>query len=603
VGRSLEFVATFSGSPFQHVGFGETYEAAPWAMFSTFGGGSLYARTSSGGASLDTALAGTLIGSPHRFRIDWTATAVLYTVDGAVVATHAIAIASPLRPLASDLTIGSGGLSLDWVRMTPYAAAGTFVSRVFDATQAVDWDGLSWTAATPPGTSAAFFARHGDTPSPDATWSAFAPVTQSGGAIGGRSRYLQYRVDLSTADPGATPAIEDVTVAYALVPANNPPVAAGDSYSGAQDTPLTIAAPGVLANDSDADGDSLTAVLVTAPAHGALLLDANGGFTYTPAAGFSGSDGFTYKVTDGDDESAVASVTLTIAPASHTPSGVADSYPAVEDILLTVAIPGVLANDSDPDGRPLTAVLVSGPLHGQLTKFAANGSFKYKPSPDYNGPDSFVYRAVAGGVQSADTTVAFTVDPVNDAPVARDDIYLNDQQHTLNVAAPGVLANDSDVDGDALTAVLVLKPVHGKVTFRADGSFTYTSNSTFDGSDSFTYKASDGVKKSAAATVTITGHTSQPGFVAQPDAYTVSAGATLTVAAPGVLANDHDPSGASLVTVLSVTTAHGTLALAANGSFTYTPDAGFTGADTFIYRALCSDGDYTPPTIVTITVQ
>jgi VCBS repeat-containing protein len=483
--------------------------------------------------------------------------------------------------------------------MTPYAVAGTFVSRVFDATQAVDWGGLSWTASTP----AAFFARHGDTPSPDATWTAFAAVTQPGGAIGGRSRYLQYRVDLATADPGATPAVEDVTVGYALVPSNTPPVAADDSYSAAQNTPLTIAAPGVLANDSDADGDSLTAVVVTPPAHGALLLGANGGFTYTPAAGFSGTDGFTYKVSDGDDESAVAAVTLTIAPASHTPSGVADSYTAVEDLVLTVAIPGVLANDSDPDGRPLAAVLVSGPLHGQLTRFAANGSFKYKPSADYNGPDSFVYRAVAGGVPSADTTVTLTVDPVDDAPVARDDIYLNDQQHTLNVAAPGVLANDSDVDGDALTAVLVLKPVHGKVTFRADGSFTYTSNSTFDGSDSFTYKASDGVKKSAAATVTITGHTTHPGFVAQPDAYTVPADATLTVAAPGVLANDHDPSGASLVTVLSVPTTHGTLALAANGSFTYTPDAGFTGTDTFIYRALCSDGDYTPPTIVTITVQ
>jgi large repetitive protein len=75
------------------------------------------------------------------------------------------------------------------------------------------------------------------------------------------------------------------------------------------------------------------------------------------------------------------------------------------------------------------------------------------------------------------------------------------------------------------------------------------------------------------------------------------------VAAPGVLANDHDPSGASLVAILSVTTAHGTLALAADGSLTYTPDAGFTGDDTFIYRALCSDGDYTPPTIVTIAVQ
>jgi hypothetical protein len=234
-------------------------------------------------------------------------------VDGAVVATHAIAIAGPLRPLASDVAVGSGSVSVDWIRMSPYAAAGTFVSRVFDATQAVDWGGLSWTTETPAGTSAAFFARHGDTPAPDASWSAFAPVAQPGGAIGGRSRYAQYRVDLASTDPAETPAVDDVTIGYALVPPNHPPVAVADSYNGTQDAPLTIAAPGVLANDTDADGDSLTAVLVTPTAHGALALSANGGFSYTPAAGFSGADSFTYKANDGKDDSAVATVTITIA--------------------------------------------------------------------------------------------------------------------------------------------------------------------------------------------------------------------------------------------------------------------------------------------------
>src|SRR6185503_9794523 len=174
------------------------------------------ARTNSGGASIDTPLAGSLLGSPHRFRIDWTPTAFAYSVDGNVVATHAIAIAGPLRPLASDFAVGTGSVSIDWIRMSPYAAAGTFVSRVFDATQAVDWGGLSWTTETPAGTSVAFFARHGDTPVPDASWSAFAPVAQPGGAIGGRTRYAQYRADLASTDPAVTPVIDDVTVGYAL---------------------------------------------------------------------------------------------------------------------------------------------------------------------------------------------------------------------------------------------------------------------------------------------------------------------------------------------------------------------------------------------------
>ena len=317
-GRSLEFVATFSGAPFQHAGFADTLDAAPWAIFSTFNGGGLFARTNSGGASIDTPIAGSLVGSPHRFRVDWTTTAVVYSVDGAVVATHAIAIAGPLRPLVSDLTAGSGSVSVDWIRMTPYAAAGTFVSRVFDATQPVDWGGLSWTADTPAGTSVAFLARHGDTPVPDANWSAFAPVAQPGGAVGGRSRFAQYRVDLASTDPIATPAIDDVTIGYGLVPPNHPPVATDDSYNATQDAPLTVVAPGVLANDTDADGDALTAVLVASPAHGAVVLSANGGFTYTPGTGYSGVDSFTYKANDGRDDSTAATVTIAVA-ATHVP--------------------------------------------------------------------------------------------------------------------------------------------------------------------------------------------------------------------------------------------------------------------------------------------
>jgi VCBS repeat-containing protein len=192
---------------------------------------------------------------------------------------------------------------------------------------------------------------------------------------------------------------------------------------------------------------------------------------------------------------------------------------------------------------------------------------------------------------------------VNDAPTASDDLYRNDQFQTITVAAPGVLANDSDVEGSPLSAALVTTTSHGRLTFRADGSFTYRSNASFDGSDSFTYKASDGSKKSTIATVTITGLTNSPGFVAQPDSYTTPAGTVLTVAAPGVLVNDLDPDGESLTAVLATPPAHGTLALNADGSFVYTPAPGFVGTDSFIYRAKDTVDALTPPTIVTILVQ
>src|SRR5262249_60841211 len=102
-------------------------------------------------ASIATPTAGALVGAPLRFRIDWTAGSVPYSVDGVVVATHPMALAGPLRPLVSDFSVGSGNVSVDWLRMTPYVSAGTFVSRVFDGTQAVDWGSLSWTTETPAG--------------------------------------------------------------------------------------------------------------------------------------------------------------------------------------------------------------------------------------------------------------------------------------------------------------------------------------------------------------------------------------------------------------------------------------------------------------------
>jgi hypothetical protein len=214
-GRSLEFVATFSGDPFQHVGFADTLESTPWAIFSTLSGGALYARTNSGSASIDTPLSGSLIGTPHRFRIDWTASAFVYSIDDVIVATHAIAIAGPLRPLASDFNVGGGTVSIDWLRLGPYAAAGTFVSRVFDAGAVASWNTLTWTGRTPGDTAIVMAVRTGNTPTPDASWTPFSTVCASGGSIGATARYAQYRAVLVGAtDAQSTPALQQVDIAY-----------------------------------------------------------------------------------------------------------------------------------------------------------------------------------------------------------------------------------------------------------------------------------------------------------------------------------------------------------------------------------------------------
>jgi VCBS repeat-containing protein len=202
-------------------------------------------------------------------------------------------------------------------------------------------------------------------------------------------------------------------------------------------------------------------------------------------------------------DSNVATVAITINAVNDAPVAVNDSYSVNEDNMLNIAAPGVLANDTDVEGNTLTAALVTGPAFGTLT-LNSNGSFTYTPNANFNGTDSFTYRANDGAANSNTATVTITVNAVNDAPVANPDTYTTNENTALTIAAPGVLANDTDIEGNPLTAVLVAGPVSGTLTLNSNGSFTYTPNAGFSGVDTFTYRATDGTNVSAPVVVTIT---------------------------------------------------------------------------------------------------
>ncbi|MDV4343621.1 tandem-95 repeat protein [Methanoculleus sp. YWC-01] len=390
------------------------------------------------------------------------------------------------------------------------------------------------------------------------------------------------------------------TVTITVNAVNEAPTAADDTYVTDENIPLTITAPGVLANDGDPDGDMLTAVLVVGVTNGTLTFNPDGSFTYTPNAGWSGNDTFTYTANDSLLASNVATVTITVNAVNEAPVAVDDNYTTDEGTTLTVSAPGVLANDDDPDGDALTAALDAGPGHGTLT-LNPDGSFIYTPESGFSGTDSFTYTANDGTLGSATATVTITVNPVNEAPITVDDTYATDEGVTLSVNAPGVLANDDDPDADTLTAVLVDGVSHGTLTLNPDGSFVYTPDTDFAGTDSFTYRASDGELESATATVTITVTAVNHPPVAAGDACTLEQDTTHTEPAPGVLANDDDPDGDDLTAVLESSVSHGSLTLNTDGSFTYTPNAGWSGIDTFTYKAF--DGElYSDVATVTITV-
>ena len=151
----------------------------------------------------------------------------------------------------------------------------------------------------------------------------------------------------------------------------------------------------------------------------------------------------------------------------------------------------------------MTAIKVTDPAHGSLT-LSSDGSFSYVPALNYSGPDSFTYKANDGTADLNVATVNINVAPVNDPPLAGDDVYSTLEGTALQIPAPGVLSNDSDIDGGPLTAVHLADPSHGALVLNPDGSFTYTPAAGFSGVDSFTYRAFDTINYSGVATVSIT---------------------------------------------------------------------------------------------------
>jgi VCBS repeat-containing protein len=235
---------------------------------------------------------------------------------------------------------------------------------------------------------------------------------------------------------------------------NQPPVASPEHYSLAEDAPLTVAAlQGVLANDTDYEFNALTAVYVSGPTNGTLTLNADGSFTYAPAANFFGNDSFAYKASDGTSFSDAVAVSLTVVNVNDAPAAGALSVAGTEDTLILGQVGG-----SDVDGDPLSFVPVTGPQHGTVV-LSADGSFRYVPNADFNGTDTFTFTASDGALSSAPATVTITVTPVNDPPV---NTVPGDQVAAEDVAR--VIGGLAVADDEAGVLTVTLAVGHGTVT-------------------------------------------------------------------------------------------------------------------------------------------
>ncbi len=359
-------------------------------------------------------------------------------------------------------------------------------------------------------------------------------------------------------------------------PSNGKPVAVNDSAATNENTPVTINA---LNNDSDPDGDSLRISGVGSPGNGTAAL--NGiDIVYTPAAGFSGIDTFSYTISDGRDTN-TATVTVTV---NGRPVAVNDSAVVPENIATTI---GVLSNDTDPDGDSLRVNGVGTTGNGTLS--ISSNSVVYTPNTGFTGADTFTYTITDGSL----TDSALVAVTVNGAPTPADDAATTTQGVAVSV---DVLSNDTDPESDTLS-IQSVNPAGNGVVSVVTGQILYTPNPTFNGLDTFTYFVTDGVQAvSATVAVTVTNINDPPKAV--NDLTTTDEDVPVMI---NVLGNDTDPDADFLSIVATGPAGNGVSTVISGTMVLYTPNANYAGTDVFTYTI--SDGALTDGASVTVIVN
>ncbi|MET2973208.1 tandem-95 repeat protein, partial [Vibrio harveyi] len=324
---------------------------------------------------------------------------------------------------------------------------------------------------------------------------------------------------------------DDATVAVTVNPVNDAPVAVNDTVATDEDTAVTI---DVLANDSDPENDTLTITAASVPAEQGTVTIVDGKLVFTPAENFNGDATISYTISDGqltDD----ATVAVTVNPANDAPVAVNDAVSTDEDTAVTI---DVLANDSDPENDQLTITNASVPAE-QGTVAIVDGKLLFTPAENFNG-DATISYTISDGQLTDDATVAVTVNPVNDAPVAVNDTVSTDEDTAVTI---DVLANDSDPENDTLTITAASVPAEQGTVAIVDGKLVFTPAENFNGDATISYTISDGqLTNDATVAVTVNPVNDAPTIdVTAVDSVTEDAVSTDTVVATLVVADTDTP--------------------------------------------------------------
>ena len=349
------------------------------------------------------------------------------------------------------------------------------------------------------------------------------------------------------------------TVNVTVNAVNDAPTSSTQSVATDEDTAknVTLAA-------SDIDGDALTYSTVAAPTKGTLS-GSGANRVYTPSADFSGSDSFAFKANDGTIDSNISVVNINVTTVNDAPVADAQSVSTDEDTAKNIVLSG-----SDAEAATLTYVVVAAPTKGTLSGVAPN--LTYTPNANYNGLDSFSFKVNDGTVDSNTATVSIVVNAINDAPTSSTQSVATNEDTAKNITLSG-----TDIDGDALTYSVVTQPANG--TLRGSGAnLVYTPNANFSGSDSFSFKANDGALDSniSSVSIAVSPLNDAPTSGGQSVTTTQNTAKNITLAASDI---DGDALSYSIVTAPLKGVLSGS-----GPSRVYTPNAGFSGSDSFTFK-------------------
>ncbi len=372
-------------------------------------------------------------------------------------------------------------------------------------------------------------------------------------------------------------------------------------YRSMTGTLISIGTPeegpgGVLANDADPESQPLTAVLISGPSFASAFNFQNDGtFSYTPNANYFGDDIFVYSMTDGVHTSGPIQATIHVSSRPDAPIITSNGGGSTALVSITESNSFVtMVTSTDVDSPSVLYSMETSLDSSRFSIHATTGQLQFISAPsfasptDSNGDNIYWVRVrVSDGGLYDEQLIAIHVNPlpivVNHDPIGVVDNYTTFEDETLLVVLRGVLANDSDPDGDPVKAILSSTTSHGDLTLNADGSFTYLPDANYEGNDQFSYRVFDGNNYSDPTTVAIVVHAVNDAPLARDDFFVMLNDSRLLVDLPGVLANDSDVENDTLSTVVDVGPLHGTLWMSSNGKFQYEPEPGFSGVDRFTY--------------------